>query len=152
MPAVITRGLPEQFLLTKLDPEGGTFVTVKPATVAEAAARDELWAKQSRTYKTGTPDSVEVKTESTFSQRQALEVFLTMVDCNILWQDADQEGKPAGDAAPLFTIGRKQNGEPYLAMNREAFLVSWGRLPSNVAEEIHEKVLLKNTQWDIFRG
>ena len=152
MAAVITRGLPEQYLLMRLDPEGGTYITVKPATVAEQAMRDELWAKQSRTYHTSAPEAVEVKTESTFSQRRALEVFLTMVDCNLLWQDLDSKGSNIGDAAPLFKLGKKANGESYLAMDRPNFLEAWGRLPETVAEEIHEKVLLKNPQWDIFRG
>ena len=151
MTLIITRGLPEQYLLTKFDKDSEAFVTIKPATVAEQASRDELWAKQTRTYNTGTPDSVEVKTESTFSQRQALEVYLTLVDCNIKFQDVSSTGEPEGDAVPLFNIGRKPDGGPYMAMDREAFLVQWGRLPSEVAEEIHEKVLLKNPQWDMFR-
>lgn len=152
MSLVITRGLGEQYLLSKFDIDSEAYVTIKPATVAETASRDELWAKQTRTYNTGTPDSVEVKTESTFSQRQALEVFLTLVDCNIKYQDVGATGEPEGDPISLFQIGRKANGEPYLAMEREAFLVNWGRLPAEVAEEIHEKVLLKNPQWDMFRG
>lgn len=152
MGLVITRGLPEQYILDKSDKNSEAFVTIKPATVSEQAAREELWAKQSRTYHTGTPDSVEVKTESTFSQRQALEVFLTLVDCNIRWQDVDIEGEPKGDEVPLFSVGRKPDGAPYLAMDREAFLVAWGKLPGAVAEEIHSKVLIKNPQWDMFRS
>ena len=152
MGLVITRGLPEQYILEKSDPQSQTFVTVKPATVAEQAARDELWAKQSRTYRTDEENTVEVKTESTFSQRRALEVFLTLADCNIQYQDVDAEGNPAGDPVPLFNIGRRPDGEPYLAMDREAFLVQWGKLLEIVAEEIHEKVLLKNPQWDMFRS
>ncbi len=151
MSLVITRGLGEQYLLTKFDKDSEAFVTIKPATVAETASRDELWAKQTRTYNTGTPDSVEVKTESTFSQRQALEVYLTLVDCNIKYQEVGPTGESEGDPIALFTIGRKPNGEPYLAMEREPFLVNWGRLPAEVAEEIHEKVLLKNPQWDMFQ-
>ncbi len=152
MSIVVTRGLPEQYLLTQFDKDSMAFVTVKPATVAESASRDELWAKQTRTYNTDTPDQVEVKTESTFSQRQALEVFLTLVDCNIKFQNTDATGEPDGDEVTLFNIGRKPNGEPYLAMDREAFLVQWGRLPVEVAEEIHGKVLIKNPQWDMFRS
>ncbi len=154
MSLVITRGIPEQYILTESDPQSEAFVTVKPATVAEHASRDELWAKQSRTYRTDGEDAntVEVKTESTFSQRRALEVFLTLVDCNIKFQDVDSDGAPAGDEIPLFGIGRKPSGEPYLAMDREAFLIAWGKLPELVAVEIHSKVLIKNPQWDMFRS
>jgi len=154
MGLVITRGLPEQYLLTESDPQSEAFVTIKPATVAEVAARDELWAKQSRTYRTDeeNANTVEVKTESTFSQRRALEVFLTLVDCNIRFQDLDAQGDDLGDEVPLFNIGRKPAGDPFLAMDREAFLVAWGKLPEAVAMEIHTKVLLKNPQWDMFRS
>ncbi len=154
MGLVITRGIPEQYLLTESDPLSEAFVMVKPATVAEQASRDELWAKQSRTYRTDeeNANTVEVKTESTFSQRRALEVFLTLVDCNIKFQDVDAEATPVGDEVPLFNIGRKPSGEPFLAMDREAFLVAWGKLPESVAVEIHEKVLIKNPQWDMFRS
>jgi hypothetical protein len=110
-----------------------------------------LWAKQSRKYYTDEENAVEVKTESTFSQRIALEVFLTMVGCNISYQDMDGEGNPSGDEIPMFDFGARPSGEEYLNMSRDEFLSQWGKLPASVAEEIHQKVLLKNPQWDMFR-
>lgn len=151
MPAIITRGVPELYYLDILDEDNETFVSIKPATVAENAQRDEIWAKQSRTYNVGNPDAVEVKTESTFSQRRALETFLTLVDCNILWQDKNDDDTPKGDAVPMFVFAKRQNGESYLAMDRSTFVDAWGRLPEEAAQEIYQKVLIKNPQWDIFR-
>lgn len=152
MPAVITRGIPEQFLLKTLDPEGGTYVVIKPATVAENAQRDELWSNQTRTYNANTPAAVEVRSETTFAQRQALEVYLTMIDCNIMWQDVDDEGNVVGEPKPIFQIGRKPSGEPFISMQRVDFLAAWGKLPQTIADEIYAKVLEKNPQWDLFRS
>lgn len=151
MGLVITRGLPETFTLEQSDPQSQTTVSIKPATVAEQALRDELWAKQSRKYYTNEENAVEVKTESTFSQRVALEVFLTLVGCTIAFQEIDAEGERTGDEVPLFNFGVRANGEQYLNMTRDEFLAQWGKLPATVAEEIHEKVLAKNPQWNMFR-
>lgn len=152
MPAIITRGTSERYLLEKLDPQSETYVIIKPATVQENAVRDELWANQVRTYNANTPAAVEVKGETTFAQRQALEVFLTLVDSNLQYQDMDDEGKPKGDAVPMFVIGKRAGGEPYLAMTHDEFLLSWGHLPQEAADEIHAKVLLKNPAWDMFQS
>lgn len=150
---VIMRGLPERYelALSELyDPTGEAYVVIKPASVAEHAARDELWAKQRRTYQGNLPNAVTVESESTFSQRIALEVFLTMIDCNIEFQDVDDEGNPKGEPKPLFKFGKK-GGTPFLNMTREQFVTAWGLLPQEVAEEIHSKVLEKNPQWDFLR-
>jgi hypothetical protein len=152
MPAIITRGTSEKYLLEQLDPDSETYVVIKPATVQENALRDELWANQVRTYNANTPAAVEVKGETTFAQRQALEVFLTLVDCNVMYQDMDDEGKAKGDPVLMFSIGKRPGGAPYLAMTREEFLAAWGRLPQTAADEIHAKVLLKNQAWDMFQG
>jgi hypothetical protein len=150
MPLVLIKGIPESFKLEKADPSGDTFVMIKPATVAEQAARDDLNARATRTIRSSSPDAIEVKSEWTFSQRQALEVFLTMVDCNVMVQESDAEGKPSGDAKALFKTGRNTRGEAYLDMNRIQFTEAWGKLPTEVADEIHSKVLKKNPQWDPF--
>jgi hypothetical protein len=153
MPAVISRGLPEEFdldLPDEYDPVGETKVTVKPASVAENTVRDELWAKQKRTYNAETPNAMTVESESTYSQRQATEVFLTMVGCNIKYQDVDAYGEPKGDPVDLFSFETRR-GIAWLAMTRDEFLIAWGKLPQIVANEIHRCVLLKNPQWDLFR-
>lgn len=152
MPLVITKGIAETYPLDKADPSGETTVTIKPATVAEQAQRDELFAKQVRTYRAGSPDAIEIKGDSTFAQRQALEVFLTLVDSNLMFQEQDPKGAAQGDPKPLFAIGRKPNGEPYLNMTRSQFLEAWGKLAQPVADEIHGKVLVKNPSWDPFQG
>ncbi len=154
MPAVISRGLPEEFELdlpVAVDPDGDTVVTVKPATVSENAMRDELWAKQKRTYNSDSPNAMTIESESTFSQRQATEVFLTLVGCNIEFQDLDKDGEPKGDPKQLFKFGSKGN-ILYMQMSRDQFVVAWGKLPQIVADEIHRCVLLKNPQWDLFRA
>jgi hypothetical protein len=152
MALIITKGMPETYKLEQSDPSGETFVTVKPATVAENSQRDELWANQVRTYRPNNGDAVEVKSEATFAQRMALEIFLTMVDCNIQWQEQDADGQPKGDPKPLFKFAKAPDGASYLSMSRDEFARALGRLPSDVAYEIYGKVMEKNTQWDIFRS
>lgn len=154
MPAVITRALPEELKLElpeEFDPEGEARVVVKPATVAENATRDELWARQKRTYNANAPDAMTIESESTFSQRQALEVFLTLVGCNLMYQDSGPDGALIGEAKPMFQF-KKVGGFEALDMSRADFLTAWGKLPQVVADEIHRCVLLKNPQWDLFRN
>jgi hypothetical protein len=154
MPAVISRGLPEEYQLElpeEYDPEGDTFVVIKPATVAENSIRDELWAKQKRTYNAELPSAMTVESESTYSQRQATEVYLTLVGCNMQYQARDKDGEPKGEPKDMFKFGSKA-GVAYIAMTREQFLDAWGRLPQLIADEVHRCVLLKNPQWDLFRA
>jgi hypothetical protein len=154
MPAVITRGLPEEYTLDlpdELDPSHDTVVTIKPASVQENAVRDELWAKQKRTYNADMPNAMTIESESTYAQRQATEVYITLVGCNIEYQPLDHLGEPKGDPEPLFKFGSKA-GVAYLDMSRDQFLVAWGKLPQEVADEIHRCVLLKNPNWDLFRA
>lgn len=151
--AVITRALPEEYKLNlpeEYDPGGTTMITVKPSTVAENAIRDELWAKQKRTYNADMPNAMTIESESTLSQRMALEVFLTLVDADLKYQDTDAEGQPVGEEKPLFLF-KRIGGFQTLDMVRDVFLVAWGKLPQVVADEIHRCVLLKNPQWDLFR-
>lgn len=152
--AVITRALPEEYKLNlpeEFDPDGVTMITVKPGTVAENAIRDELWAKQKRTYNADQPNAMTIESESTFSQRMALEVFLTLVDADLTYQDTDAEGRPTGEPKALFLF-KRVGGFQTLDMIRDAFLAAWGKLPQIVADEIHRCVLLKNPQWDLFRN
>jgi hypothetical protein len=154
MPAVITRGLPEEYTLDlpdDLDPNHDTVVTIRPATVEQNAVRDELWTKQKRTYNSDSPNAMTIESESTYSQRQATEVYITLVGSNLEYQPVDMHGEPKGDPVPLFKFGSKGN-ESYLDMTREEFLAAWGKLPQEVADEIHRCVLLKNPQWDLFRA
>jgi len=152
MSLVITRGLPETYKLDRSDPSGETYVVIKPATVAEQAKRDELFSNQVRTYRAGQPDAIEIRGETTPSTRKALEVFLTMVDCNITYQPLGANGEPSGDAVSLFKFGKTNLNEPRLDMDRVSFADAWGRLPQEVADEIYEKVMRKNPQWDPFQG
>jgi len=151
MPAVVTRGVPERYDLLELDPTGETYVVVKPATVAEQALRDELWARQTRTYNVDMPSAVEVKTDSTFAQRQALEVFLTLCECNLLFQETDSEGNSIGEPYTLIKSGKRENGMPFLNMSKEEFMLAWGKLEQGVADEIYGRILEKNPLWDMFR-
>ena len=80
----------------------------------------------------------------------ALEVFLTLVDADLTYQDTDAEGQPVGEPKVLFLF-KRVGGFQTLDMVRDEFLVAWGKLPQVVADEIHRCVLLKNPQWDLFR-
>ncbi len=65
-----------------------------------------------------------------------IEAYLTMAECNILREN----GKP------LFKF-KKTGPAPYIDMTDSEFEEAWGQLPQDIAEEIHDKVLEVNPDW-----
>ena len=79
---------------------------------------------------------MQLRQKWSLEQLKRIEVFLTLVGCNI--QDVDGQ--------PLFKF-KTDNGIPSLAMSEEEFRVAFYKLDPDVADEIHEKVLEVNVSW-----
>lgn len=112
-----------------------TTVTVRQATQSSNEIRGDVYAKVERSV----DDKGEVILASEWSAERLkrTEVYLTMVDCNILDENGDL----------LFKFKKDGSGRQILDMTTESFRRAWGKLDPIVAAEIHEKVLEVNLSW-----
>lgn len=138
MPARLIPPLEEEFTLTKSDAALGndkegddpTKVKIRQATQSAHDARMSLWAKFDKKFEIGDVDTnVTVSQSVSPAEVRKLEVFLTMIDCNL----QDEKGER------LFKFPLK----------KDEFSKAWGVLPPLVALEIHEKVLAVNPMWNV---
>jgi len=137
---------PEQreFTLDECDPTGDTKITIRQATTREHTLRAEMWATASRIMRDGMGSEVELKQRISFPEIVRREVFLTLVACNILAPHVDESTPPE----PLFKFAQDSaTGRPYLAMSEDKFALAWGKLPVEIALEIHAKVIELNPTW-----
>lgn len=142
MPLRLTAPLYETYELTRSDELYGntdepTTVTVKQAAQGEHEQRQSLFAKLEQRWNQLSPDEVSLVQNISMEEVKKLEVFLTLVDCNIM----DFEEKP------LFPSKKDRQDNPQLAMSKKAFADAWAKLLPETAEEIHEKVLELNPLW-----
>lgn len=122
----------------KYNVEGdATIVTVKQATQREHEQRQQLFSTLERKFKGLDSDEITLVQHISMEELKKLEVWLTLCECNILGPD----GKD------LFPSRKGKNDVPQLALTRRQFDDSWGSLPPDVADEIHEKVLEVNFLW-----
>jgi hypothetical protein len=144
MPIQLSEPIYEDFILEDTDKRykndgDPTTVTIKKAAQHEHERRQDFFKRMERKF---TPsddaDDMEVTLIQDLSQEalKKLEVQITMVGCNIL----DEKGKP------LFKFTTR-NGHPEMAMHPVKFAEAWGKLPPDVANEIHDKVVEVNFQW-----
>lgn len=106
-----------------------TTIKVIQAREGQNLERLQLWEKYERTFQVA--GDVKVAQEVNPAAVRRKEVFLTLVACNIEIED----GK--GGSHPLFTFPLKE----------KQFNEAWAKLPSIIADEIHEKVLEVNLDW-----
>lgn len=138
MPLKLTPPIEKTFNLEKTDKlyeSEGTTVTVRQASQLHHERRQDLWATMNSRFG-GETDTVELVQRFNQSELHRIETMLTLVDCNI----EDENGKP------LFKF-KKQGSSNSLDMSEIAFRNAWGKLPVDVAIEIHEKVLEVNPTW-----
>lgn len=137
MPLELAPPLEEEFELERTDQrfgikDGSTTVTIKQATQRGHEKRAALFSNIVRELSSNDEaDMVRLIQRFSFEELKRIESYLTMAGCNIL----DENGKP------LFRFdakGRIPEGK---------FNDAWGQLPPLVAEEIHEKVLEVNVDW-----
>lgn len=131
-------------LPTDEDPEQAAYVTVRQATQREVERRDALNAEQSSILRKDSTE-VEVKRRFSYQEQRRLEVFLTLLDCNI--EIPDPTVSDPDRVKSLFTF-KKSEGKMRIDMNEKEFDDAWGVLPENWATAIHDAVLEVNVQWD----
>jgi hypothetical protein len=136
MPKPINAPLEKVFPLKKWDESGETTVTVRACRQREQEAHDNLFAETTRIWDTGS-ETVQIKQKISTGEVVRTEVFLTIVDSNII----DESG------TPVFRFSTDSLGRSKLAMTAGEFETAWGRLPTELADEIHEKVREMNAQW-----
>lgn len=141
MPYTVLAPERKEFTLDKADARRGvpqddpTRITIKQATLRENANRSQLFAEFIREEQSN--GRVREILHLPLYDLLCREVFLTLVDCNIIGRN----GKP------LFTFKKNGNGEQYLDMTLQQFQGLWGMLEEDIALEIHEKVLEVNPNW-----
>lgn len=137
MPLKLSPSIVETFALTEVDEKyetEGTSVTIKQAAMYEHERRSGLYAEMvSRVAQDGT--TMEVVSRFSQPELHRIECMLTLVDCNI--QDEDGE--------PLFKFTGK--GADRRVSDETAFFKAWGKLPTFVADAIHDRVLKVNVGW-----
>lgn len=113
----------------------GTYVTIKQATQGEHEKRQDLYATLRSIYG-GDTGSFEMVQRWNMSELHRHETRLVMTDCNILDEDGNQ----------LFRVKQSKAGK-YIDMTDTEFNAAWSKLPVDIAEEIHSKVLELNPLW-----
>jgi len=114
-----------------------TTVTVRQATQAQHRERQDLFATLERKFRDAEPGEVSLIQTLSFEALKELEVWLCLIECNLL----DEDGKS------LLFPSRKVGSNTELAMNKNQFIRAWGRLFPDIAAEIHGKVLEVNPLW-----
>lgn len=124
-----------------IEGEEATTIYVKQATQYGHALRQDLFSTLERKYRgLGEGEGlneVSIVQRIALEELKELEVWLTLVDCNML----DEEGKA------LFPSKTNKAGEMRLSMTRQQFAKAWGKLFPDVAREMHNKVLEVNPLW-----
>jgi len=113
-----------------------TFVSVRQARQHEQEKHDNLFAETTRVWNTG-DERVEIKQRVSQGEVMRTEAYLTLTDCNV----AEDDG------SPVFRFKRDSNGRSMLDMTPQQFEDAWGKLPHELADEIHDKVREVNPQW-----
>ena len=137
MPLKLSPSIIETFQLTEVDKKyetEGTSVTIRQAAQYEHERRSGLYAEMvSRVAQDGT--TMEVVSRFSQPELHRIEVMLTLADCNIV--DENDE--------PLFKFTGK--GTDRRVTDEAAFFKAWGKLPTFVADQIHDCVLKLNVGW-----
>jgi len=131
----------KDFLLERTDKLYGvgsgeaTKVTIKQASQLDNERRSQILANNTRILDSDA-SRIKIKSDWSFEELKRKEVQFTLVGSNI----EDIEG---GSLFKFKTTG----GIPELDMNDLEFEKAWGKLPTEVAEEIYSKVLEVNFDW-----
>lgn len=113
------------------DGDESTFIEIRQARYGENAKRNAAMSTYTRKI---TDKGASLESTLDLAQLYAMEIRLTLADCNIL----DGEGRP------LFKF---KDGK--LRMGRDAFAAALDLLPDDVVKFIHDKVIEVNPQWDL---
>lgn len=141
MPIKLIAPIIKEFTLVRSDARFGnegepTRVTIRQATQEQHELRSDVNAEVRRKWDSE-EQSVVLSSDYSPARLERAEVYLTMVDCNILDENGEQ----------LFRFKKVRDGKQVLDMTQEQFRKAWGQLEPSICEEIHEKVLEVNLSW-----
>lgn len=143
MPVKLTTPLVKDFALERTDlayPSDGdpTKITVRQATQAENERRSLIHSEVTQIINSSSAlkEELQLRQQWSIEELKRMEVYLTLVGCNILDEDGND----------LFRF-KTVNGRQEIGMNENEFKRAWGKLPPDIAQEIHEKVLEVNKTW-----
>ena len=150
MPKPISTPLEKQFRLDKFDPDGDSFATIRQARQWQHEKREDLFAETSRVWREGDLGEVEMKQRVSFSEVMRTEVYLTMVDSNLVIQEVVRDGSgniAAESTKPAFQFSKGSDGRQFMSMTTAEFAYAWGMLEPELCREIHQKVFEVNPMW-----
>jgi len=133
--------LVKRFELEETDAKYGiegdpSYVTIRQATQEQNEIRQQMFADFNRVFDFDEDSKVELRETRNFLMLARLETYLTMVDCNILDENNNA----------LFRF-KKDGANSVLDMTELEFKKAYGRLPGEIAGEIHRKVREVNISW-----
>jgi hypothetical protein len=142
MPLKLTAPIYENYYLERSDElykneDEPTTVTIKQAAQGEHEQRQSLFSRLEQKWNQLSPEEVSLVQTISMEEVKKLEVYLTLVDCNILDYDDN----------PLFPSKKDKEGNLSLSMSKAKFASAWAKLLPETAKEIHEKVLELNPLW-----
>jgi hypothetical protein len=114
-----------------------TTVLIRQAAQHEHEVRQQVFATLERRFNDLAPDEMTLVQTANMEELKRLETWLTLCEANIM----DDAGKP------LFPSKKTDKDHSRLAMTKQQFEEAWGKLPPDVADEIHNKVLEVNIMW-----
>jgi len=143
MPVKLIAPIEKDFVLERTDlayeNEGDpTKVTIRQATQEQNERRSLIHSEVTQiiSARSSFGDDLQLRQKWSVEELKRVEVYLTLIGCNL----EDEEGKS------LFRF-KSLNGHSDLDMTENEFKKAWGRLPPDIAQEIHEKVLEVNLSW-----
>lgn len=141
MPIQLAPPVEKEFVLETTDKFYGntddpTLVRIRQATRGDIEKRDQRSFSMTQIIDQAAPSQMMYRDFITIASLRRYEVFLTLVDCNII----DQDGKP------LFRF-RIDNGRRKLDMTEAEFNASWSMLDETPALEIIKFVHEMNVSW-----
>lgn len=142
MPIKLSAPIEQEFVLEKADETYGndgepTRIVVRQATQAQNEKRSRVYSEVNRVLSSSLDDGETIlRQQWSWEELKRMEVYLSLVDCNIMNEDGN----------PLFKF-RKNGNHQIMDMTTSAFEKAWGLLPTDVAMEIHEKVMEVNLSW-----
>lgn len=142
MPVQLAAPLVQRFVLEETDKKYGvegeeTYVVIRQATQEQNEIRQQMFAQFNRIFDFAEEDKVELKETRNFLVLARNETYLTLVDCNILDENKNS----------LFRF-KKDGANSILDMNELEFKKAFGKLPGDIANEIHKKVREVNISWN----
>lgn len=124
------------------DPDGVATIVVRQATEGETIERNEMFTKQSRSYEdTDSGEIVRFEQHYNIRKVRRKEAYLTLASVTGITNEKNKElfKSVNGPDGPRIKSG----------MTEEQFNAAFDMLPTSVANEIYQKVLLVNPDWGV---